>query len=212
MEAGTVIQPDQTDADLPSVAEIGECSLFEGDQPSARSAAGSQEVKRAAVFAFSAARPDGPADALRDTVDQYRKSLWTDANCLVQIWLEKDALSGVLSPVTSRYDVPLMVARGYSSLSFLNDAAEALHGEDRPVYVYHFGDHDPSGVNAAETIDTTLRELSDAEIHFQRVAVTTEQISRWRLPTGRRKTPTAAPLHSAASCRWNWTPSSRDGC
>jgi hypothetical protein len=67
-----------------------------------------------------------------------------------------------------------MVARGYSSLSFLNDAAEALNGEDRPVYVYHFGDHDPSGVNAAETIDTTLRELSDAEIHFQRVAVTTE--------------------------------------
>jgi hypothetical protein len=33
----------------------------------------------------------------------YRKDLWTDADCVVQVRLEKDALTGVLSPVTHKY-------------------------------------------------------------------------------------------------------------
>jgi hypothetical protein len=49
--------------------------------------------------------------------------LWKDIGCYSEIWLEKDALAGVVFPVTARYDVPLMVARGYASLSFLYSAA-----------------------------------------------------------------------------------------
>ena len=45
--------------------------------------------------------------ALDDTARLYRKNLWADANCYVEIWLEKDALSGVVYPVTSLYDAPL---------------------------------------------------------------------------------------------------------
>jgi hypothetical protein len=123
-------------------------------------------------------------EALRDTAAFYRKSLWTDADCYVEIWLEKDALSGVIYPVTSMYDVPLMVARGYASLSFLYSAAEYINDLDVPTYIYHFGDFDPSGVNAGEKIEETLRELAPyAEITFERIAVTPEQIADWDLPT-----------------------------
>src|SRR5215472_8833146 len=122
--------------------------------------------------------------ALRDTAAFYRKSLWTDADAYVEIWLEKDALAGVVYPVTSMYDVPLMVARGYASLSFLHSAAEAINDLDVPVYIYHLGDFDPSGVNAGEKIEETLRELApDADITFERIAVTPEQIADWDLPT-----------------------------
>src|SRR5262249_8648588 len=69
---------------------------------------------------------DSVEEALKATAAFYRKSLWTGANCYVEIWLEKDALSGVIYPVTSLYDVPLMVARGYASLSFLYSAAEYI--------------------------------------------------------------------------------------
>src|SRR5262249_40298860 len=62
--------------------------------------------------------------ALKATAEFYRKNLWANADCYVEIWLEKDALAGVVYPVTSMYDVPLMVARGYASLSFLHTAAE----------------------------------------------------------------------------------------
>ena len=113
----------------------------------------------------------------------------TDADCYVEIWLEKDALSGVVYPVTRQYDVPLMVARGYASLSFLHNAAEDISNLEVPAYIYHFGDYDPSGVNAAEKIEQTLRELApDAEIHFQRVAVTPSQIKKWSLPARPTKT------------------------
>src|SRR6478736_5418798 len=60
---------------------------------------------------------DSVEQALQETARLYRKSLWADAGCYVEIWLEKDALSGVVSPVTDMYDVPLMVARGHASLS-----------------------------------------------------------------------------------------------
>jgi hypothetical protein len=122
--------------------------------------------------------------ALEDTARLYRKSLWADATAYVEVWLEKDALAGVMLPITSLYDVPLMVARGYASLSFLHTAAEYISSLDVPTYIYHFGDFDPSGVNAGEKIEQTLKEMAPrAEIHFERVAVTPEQIRAWGLPT-----------------------------
>jgi hypothetical protein len=122
--------------------------------------------------------------ALEETARFYRKSLWYQAESYVEIWLEKDALSGVILPVTSKYDVPLMVARGYASLSFLSEAAEYMEAENRPVYIYHLGDFDPSGVDAGQKIERTLRELAPtAEIHFERIAVTPEQITAWNLPS-----------------------------
>ena len=55
---------------------------------------------------------DSVEDALKETAAFYRKNLWRDADSYVEIWMEKDALAGVIYPITSMYDVPLMVARG----------------------------------------------------------------------------------------------------
>ena len=77
-----------------------------------------------------------------------------------------------------------MVARGYASLSFLHVAAELIATLDVPTFIYHFGDFDPSGVNAGNKIGQTLAEMAPgAEIHFERVAVTTKQIADWNLQT-----------------------------
>jgi hypothetical protein len=59
---------------------------------------------------------DSVEEALQETARLYRKALWRGAEVTVEIWCEKDALAGVIYPVTELYDVPLMVARGYSSL------------------------------------------------------------------------------------------------
>ena len=127
---------------------------------------------------------DSVEDALRETARFYRKNLWRDADSYVEVWLEKDALAGVIYPATSMYDVPLMVARGYASLSFLYNAAEYINDLDVPTFIYHCGDFDPSGVNAGEKIEETLHELApDADITFERIAVTPEQITAWALPT-----------------------------
>jgi len=142
---------------------------------------------------------DSVEEALEQTARFYRKSLWTDADCYVEVWLEKDALSGVVYPVTSLFDVPLMVARGHPSLSFLYGAAEYIADLDVPTYIYHLGDFDPSGVDASRMIEKELSEMAPrAEIHFERIAVTPEQIEQWNLPT--RPTVIPAP-GTSASCR-----------
>lgn len=125
-----------------------------------------------------------PQEAAEHVAKHYRKSLWSRANVYVEIWLEKDALAGVVYPITAKYDVPLMVSRGYASLSFLHGAAEFIAKVGVPAYVYHLGDFDPSGVNAGEKIEQELRRYAPkAEIHFERIAVTPQQIKAWRLPT-----------------------------
>ena len=70
---------------------------------------------------------DSVEEALNDTAKFYRKSLWADAGSYVEVGLEKDALSGVLYPITSMYDVPLMISRGMPSLTFLYGSACAIH-------------------------------------------------------------------------------------
>ena len=131
---------------------------------------------------------DSVKEALEETARFYRKNLWADLDAHVEIWLEKDALSGVVYPITSEYDVPLMVTRGYASLSFLYESAEYINALAVPTYIYHFGDFDPSGVDAANKIETTLTEMCpDQYIDFQRVAVTQDQIDLYNLPTRPKK-------------------------
>jgi hypothetical protein len=122
--------------------------------------------------------------ALRRTAEAYRRSLWDNQDVYVEVWLEKDALAGVLYRVTDEFDVPLMVTRGYSSLTYLYEAAEAIEAEEKPAYLYYFGDYDPSGVDINRSTESRLREFApDAEIHFERIAVTEEQMEEWNLPT-----------------------------
>lgn len=122
--------------------------------------------------------------ALQRTAEHYRRSVWDDQDCYVEIWLEKDALAGVLYRITAEWDVPLMVTRGYPSLTFLNSAAETIDAEEKPTYLFYFGDYDPSGLDIARTVEDGLEEFAPhSEIHFERVAVTREQIVAWNLPT-----------------------------
>ena len=122
--------------------------------------------------------------ALHETARTYRRALWSSQDAYVEIWLEKDALAGVMAQVTGEWDVPLMVTRGYPSLSYLYEAGEYITRLRKPVYLYYFGDHDPSGVDIPRKVERDLREFAPgAEIHFERVAVTPEQIDAWRLPT-----------------------------
>ncbi|MBZ5623506.1 MAG: hypothetical protein LAQ69_33010 [Acidobacteriia bacterium] len=127
-------------------------------------------------------------DSLRNmlelTKDTYRRALWNDQPVYVEIWLEKDALSGVVYKETHQWDVPLMVTRGYPSVSYLHAAAETIGATGKPAYLYYFGDHDPSGRDITRATEAGLREFApDADISFERVAVTETQIALLRLPT-----------------------------
>ena len=127
--------------------------------------------------------------ALRVARDSYCRKRWDNQGVYVEVWLEKDALSGVVFPITAPYDVPLMVTRGYPSITFLHDAAETIASQGKPSYLYYFGDHDPSGVDITRSVDDGIREFApDADVQVKRVAVTEDQIGEWKLPSRPTKT------------------------
>jgi hypothetical protein len=128
--------------------------------------------------------------ALANTARAYRRDLWIDQFAHVEVWCEKDAIRGVVYPVTAEYDVPLLISRGYSSETFLYQTAEDINFEDNPTTIFQLGDHDRDGVRAWEHIKTKLREFidDDIDVTFHRIAVTPEQITELNLPTRPDKT------------------------
>jgi hypothetical protein len=134
----------------------------------------------------------GLSHALWSMASCYRRNLWDNAEDYVEIWVEKDALAGVLVEETDPLDVPLMVAKGYTSKSYAFGAAQDIAAEMerlKRIFIYHLGDSDPSGEDAARDVEAKLRRYTqklrvgeEVEIHFKRIAVLDEHIERWNLP------------------------------
>jgi hypothetical protein len=121
---------------------------------------------------------------LSETAQFYRRALWDNQAVHLEIWSEKDAIRSVVYPVTAEFDVPLMVARGFASESFLWETAQAIIADGKPAVIYQLGDHDPSGVSAWEHTRRRLAEFAPrVEFEFERLAITPEQIIEHRLPT-----------------------------
>ena len=99
------------------------------------------------------------ADILHSAAATYTRSLWQDADAYVEVWLEKDALSGVFYDVTGELQVPLMVTRGYPSLTFLHDSAQTIKRQNKPTHIYYFGDYDPSGCDISRNVEERIREF-----------------------------------------------------
>jgi hypothetical protein len=123
-------------------------------------------------------------DALEHIANSYRRNLWGDLDSYVEVWCEKDALSGVLYDITSKWDVPLMVTKGYPSLTFLHGAAKAIESKGKPAFLYYLGDHDPSGVDISRFVEQGIREIAlKVDLMFDRVAVNPDQIESMGLLT-----------------------------
>ena len=127
-------------------------------------------------------------EALELTAQTYRKSLWQNQTAAAEIWLEKEALAGVIYPVTSLWDVPLMVVKGYPSVTFLHTAASQMKNDyfhhNRITKIFYLGDRDPSGLDIFRNITERIPEFAqNTPIIFSHVAVTTAQVRRWQLPS-----------------------------
>lgn len=123
--------------------------------------------------------------ALLITAANYRRALWADQPVHVEVWSEKDAIRGAVLPITEQYDVPLMIAKGFPSDTFLYETAAEITEDKKPAIIYQLGDHDPSGVAAWDDTRRKLRSFvpKNIELTFERIAVTPEQIVALDLPT-----------------------------
>ena len=140
--------------------------------------------------------------SLEEFLTDYQRDLLQSQGTYIEIWIEKDALASIFTRVAQAYTVPVVVCRGFSSVSFLNDYKERLsyYKSKQPVLLY-FGDFDPSGVEMLKAMETTLQdELLVEGILFKRIALLREDIARYRLPhspEALKRTDTRASKHIA---------------
>lgn len=119
-----------------------------------------------------------PADAIKDTIDGYRLDRMKGQEQRIEIWVEKDALSGILYRISSKYQVRLMVNRGYSSATAMYRASKRLRDGDVILY---FGDHDPSGLDMLRDIKQRLSDF-EKDVEVVPVALTMKQIKKFNPP------------------------------
>lgn len=102
---------------------------------------------------------DDLADGLTDLKNQYRINRQDGQTRYVELWTEKDALSGILKRSTSKYHIQLVVNKGYTSSSAIYAAYERVIKhilEGRRVTILYFGDHDPSGLDMIRDVTDRL--------------------------------------------------------
>jgi hypothetical protein len=98
----------------------------------------------------------GLEDFSESARNAYRKDLWSRQTWHIEVFTEKDAMSGVLRPITREYDIHLNVIRGQVSESFAWNIADEWSRIDKPIQVLYFGDHDPSGFNIEASLKNRL--------------------------------------------------------
>lgn len=125
-----------------------------------------------------------PAQIIRATVRSLQYDKWEGQDYYVEVWVEKDALIGVVGQTCSQLDVSYFSCRGYVSQSEMWSAAQRLIDKEedgKQTVILHLGDHDPSGIDMSRDILERL-ELFGANPIFERIALNMDQIDEYGPP------------------------------
>jgi hypothetical protein len=127
---------------------------------------------------------DSPSDILNAVAQQFRFDRWEDQDWRVEVWIEKDALGGVVGPVCEEFRVPYLACRGYMSQSEAWAAGQRFRKFQRRqrVLVLHLGDHDPSGVDMSRDNEDRLNMFAPGAVKFKRIALNMNQIEEYDPP------------------------------
>lgn len=124
-------------------------------------------------------------EALDGRLRSFRLDRWEGQPKRVELWVEKDALAGVLLPIAVRWHITLMVNRGYSSSSAMYESAVRLQADARPMqfkHVLYLGDHDPSGEDMVRDVRDRLTMFGVSGLEVTKVALTMAQVRQYNPP------------------------------
>lgn len=126
-----------------------------------------------------------PAHLIKDGAEKYAIDLWADQACRVEVWVEKEALIGVIERASGGLNCPCFACKGYVSQSEMWRAGQRLfrikeHGQT-PVII-HLGDHDPSGMDMTRDIFDRLGMFVGEKVDVIRIALNMDQIQEYDPP------------------------------
>jgi len=122
---------------------------------------------------------DSPGDIIGSAAYSYKIDKWARQPRRVEVWIEKDALVGVIERVCRRLDCDYFSCRGYTSQSEMWRAGRRLARYEeggQKTYVLHLGDHDPSGIDMSRDIEERLA-IFGANTRLDRIALNMDQVA-----------------------------------
>lgn len=125
-----------------------------------------------------------PADAIELIRNQYNIDMWENQEIRCEVWIEKDALLGVIDTVCEELDVAYFSCRGYVSQSETYNAGRRMRGYGQKVIMIHLGDHDPSGMDMTRDNSDRLRMFSgyNGTVEVRRIALNMDQVQEHNPP------------------------------
>lgn len=129
---------------------------------------------------------DSPKSILEATAEQFRFDYWDMQPVRIEVWVEKEALVGVVERAAFKYRLPYFACRGYSSQSEIWRAGirfKDYYEKGQPVKVIHLGDHDPSGIDMTRDNMERLEMFSEgADVEVIRIALNMNQVIQYNPP------------------------------
>lgn len=125
-----------------------------------------------------------PSHIINEVARQYRTDVWEGQPYRPEVWIEKDALIGVIAGVCDELAVPYFSCRGYVSQSSMWEAGQRLaeyQDGGQEAIILHLGDHDPSGIDMTRDIQARLNMFAGA-VEVRRLALSMEQVRQYGPP------------------------------
>lgn len=127
-------------------------------------------------------------DNVEEVIEGYAHAFRLDSRIsqfnYIEVWVEKEALAGVIQKACNQIDLPWFACRGYVSQTAMYDAAQRFKNHifyGQRGYILHLGDHDPSGIDMTRDIQERLR-IFEADVEVRRIALNMEQIKKYNPP------------------------------
>lgn len=126
-----------------------------------------------------------PGEIIEACAESFMVDRWENQTYKPKVWIEKDALIGVISEICKLLDVPYFSCRGYTSQSSMWKAGRKMLKEirrERIPVVLHLADHDPSGLDMSSDIENRLTIFTKFGFIYERLALNMEQVEEFNPP------------------------------
>lgn len=126
-----------------------------------------------------------PEQHVMAIADWFTLDRWRDQEYRPEVWVEKDALSGVVGRICTELDIPYLACKGYMSQSEMWSAGRRLRAwiaKGQTPIIIHLGDHDPSGIDMSRDIGDRLDMFTESVVEVRRIALNMDQVRQYNPP------------------------------
>jgi len=135
-----------------------------------------------------AAHWSDPGSIIKTALYSYRIDKWKNQEFYIEVWIEKEALIGVISGICDDLDINYFACKGYVSQSEMYKGAERMkykNGKNKECIIIHLGDHDPAGIDMTRDIQERQNLFCSPlykDVYIKRIALNMDQIEKYNPP------------------------------